>query len=94
MDWELLKRIDPTKLIGGEGSSPLDLLTGDKDKVKTSKDIPLTGLYYRKPVFKYNPSKSLACKIEFFESQDKNPFDIGLLKSITIGPAERYFADV
>ena len=94
MDWELLKRIDPTKLIGGEGNSPLDLLTGDKDKVKTSKDIPLTGLYYRKPVFKYNPSKSLACRIEFFESQDKNPFDIGLLKSITIGTAERYFADV
>lgn len=94
MDWELLKRINPTKLIGGEGNSPLDLLTGDKDKVKTSKDIPLTGLYYRKPVFKYNPSKSLACRVEFFESQDKNPFDIGLLKSITIGTAERYFADV
>jgi len=94
MDWELLKRIDPTKLIAGEGSSPLDLLTGDKDKVKTSKDVPLTGLYYRKPVFKYNPSKSLACRIEFFESQDKNLFDIGLLKSITIGTAERYFADV
>jgi tetratricopeptide (TPR) repeat protein len=94
MDWELLKRIDPTKLIGGQVNSPFDLLTGDKEKVKTSKDIPLTGLYYRKPVFKYDPSKSLGCRVEFFESQDKNPFDIGLLKSITIGSAERYFADV
>ncbi|HPZ09320.1 MAG TPA: FHA domain-containing protein [Candidatus Eremiobacteraeota bacterium] len=93
MDWELLKKIDPTKLIGGEGASPFNLITGEKEKTKASKDIPLSGLYYRKPSLKYNPHKGLCCSIEFFESQEKSIFDISLWKSITIGTAERYFVD-
>jgi len=93
MDWDLLKKIDPKKLLIGEKSSPIDLLIGDKEKVKSSRDKLLTGIYYRKPAVRYDHSKGLNCKIEFFESQDNSSFDIGLLKTITLGTAERYFAE-
>jgi len=93
MDWELLKKIDPKKLIG-ERLSPFDLMGGgDQEKVKPSKDKPLTGLYYRKPGLVYEPSKGLSCAIEFLESQESNRFQMGLLKSMTIGSAERHFAE-
>jgi len=92
MDWELLKKIDPKKLIG-ERISPFDFMGSDQEKVKPSKDKPLTGLYYRKPGLTYDPSKGLSCAIEFLESQESNRFQMGLLKSMTIGSAERHFAE-